>query len=99
MYTNHSSLKYLVNKPVLGGYICRWSLLFQEYDFEVIVKLGLLNAGPDHLSRIKTGDEPTILEEWLFDVQLFAVYVVDDHFSDIIQFFPIGIAPEGYSTQ
>jgi hypothetical protein len=23
MYTNHSALKYLVNKPVLGGRICR----------------------------------------------------------------------------
>ena len=40
MYTDHSTLKYLVNKRVLGGRICRWLLLFQEYDFEVIVKLG-----------------------------------------------------------
>jgi len=37
--------------------------LFQEYDFEVIVKLGQLNAGPDHLSCIKTREEPTYLEE------------------------------------
>jgi hypothetical protein len=28
MYTDHSSLKYLVNKPVLGERICRWILLF-----------------------------------------------------------------------
>ena len=50
MYTDHSVLKYLVNKLVLGGRICRWLLLFQEYDFEVIIKLGHLNADPDHLS-------------------------------------------------
>jgi len=50
MYIDHSALKYLVNKPVLGGCICMWLLLFQEYDFEVIVKPGCLNAGPDHLS-------------------------------------------------
>jgi hypothetical protein len=50
MYTDHSALRYLVNKPVLGGRICRWLLLFQEYDFKVIVKPGKLNAGPDHLS-------------------------------------------------
>jgi hypothetical protein len=54
MYTNHSALKYLVNKPILGGIICRWMLLFQEYDFEVILKLGNLNARPDHLSWILT---------------------------------------------
>jgi hypothetical protein len=33
MYTNHSTLKYLFNKPVLGGIICIWILLFQEYRF------------------------------------------------------------------
>jgi hypothetical protein len=33
MFTDHSSLKYLINKPVLGGIICRWLLLFQEFDF------------------------------------------------------------------
>jgi hypothetical protein len=27
-FTNHSALKYLVNKPVLEGRICRWFLLF-----------------------------------------------------------------------
>jgi hypothetical protein len=58
MFTDHSALKYLVNKPVLGGRICRWLLLFQEFDFEVIVKPGKLNAGPDHLSRVTNGEEP-----------------------------------------
>lgn len=50
MYIDHSTLKYLVNKPVLGGHIYLWLLLFQEYDFEVAVKSRCLNAGPDHLS-------------------------------------------------
>ena len=36
----YSALKYLVNKPLLGGRICRWLLLFQEYDSEVVVKPG-----------------------------------------------------------
>ena len=54
MFTDHSALKYLVNKPVLGGRICRWLLLFQEYDFQIIVKPGRLNASPDHLSRLES---------------------------------------------
>jgi hypothetical protein len=29
MFTDHSALKYLVNKPLLGGRICIWLLLFQ----------------------------------------------------------------------
>lgn len=52
----------------MGGRIFRWLLLFQKYDFEVIVKLGRLNAGLDHLSHIEMGEEPTSLEEGLPDV-------------------------------
>ena len=98
MYTNHSALKYLVKKPVLGGHICRWILLFQEYDFDVVVKLGQLNVGPDHLSRIETREEPTSLEEGLLDVQLFDVHVVNGNFEDIIHFLTTGTAPAGYSV-
>ena len=93
MYTDHSALKYLVNKPVLGGRICRWLLLFQEYDFEVIVKPGRLNAGQDHLSRIENGEEPTNLEEGLPNAQLYAVRVADGHFEDIIHFLTTRTTP------
>jgi hypothetical protein len=30
-FTDHSALKYLVNKPIFEGRICRWLLLFQEF--------------------------------------------------------------------
>ena len=30
-YTDHQTLKYLVNKPLHHGIICRWLLLFQEF--------------------------------------------------------------------
>jgi hypothetical protein len=63
IFTDHSKLKYLVNNPVLGGRICRWILLFQEYDFEIIVKPGRMNKGLDHLSRLEHGKEPTSLED------------------------------------
>ena len=74
-------------------------LLFQEYDFESIVKLGRLNSRPDHLSHIETGEEPTNLEEGLPDAQLFAVHVADKHFADIIHFLMMGTCPEGYTSQ
>jgi hypothetical protein len=90
MFTNHSSLKYLVNKPMLGGRICRCLLLFQEFEFEVIVKLGKLNARPDHLSRITNGEEPTNIEDNFLVAQLFVVQVVDEYFDDIIQYLSTG---------
>lgn len=84
MFTDYFSQKYLVNKLILGGNICRWLLLFQEYDFEIIVKPGRLNARPNHLSILETGEEPTNAEDNLPNVQLFTIRVADDHFSDII---------------
>ena len=71
MFIDHSSLQYLVNKPVLGGKICRWLLLFQEFDFEIIVKPGWLNAILDHLSCIEIGEEPTNIDDGFPDAQLF----------------------------
>jgi hypothetical protein len=83
---------------VLGGRICRWLLLFQEFDFEVIVKPGKLNAGPDHLSRVTNGEEPTNLEDNFLDAQLFSVQIVDEYFADIIQYLSTGTAPQEYNT-
>jgi hypothetical protein len=73
MFTDHLALKYLVNKTVLGGIIYRSLFLFQEFDFEVIVKPGKMNAGPDHLSRVTNGEEPTNLKENFLDAHLFSV--------------------------
>ena len=67
IFIDHFSLKYLVNKPVLERKICCWLLLFQEFDFEIIVKLCHLSANPDNLSRIEIGEEPTKIEDRLPD--------------------------------
>jgi hypothetical protein len=81
MYTYHSALKYLVNKLVLGGRICRWILLFQEYDFEVVVKPWEVEcrarSSITHIIREDAGN----LDDSLPDAQLFIVKMVDDYFS------------------
>ena len=72
-----------------------------RFDFEVIVKLVRLIVGPNHLSRIESGEEPTSLEDNLPDAQLFAIHMIDDQnheFNTIIHFLSIGYAPEGMST-
>ena len=86
---------------MLGGNICIWLLLFQEFDFEVVFKPSRLNVELDHLSRIESGEEPTIMEDNLPDTQLFAIHMMDDQnhdFNTIIQFLSTRYAPEGMST-
>jgi hypothetical protein len=61
-----------------------------------VVKPGRMNKGPDHLSRLEHGEEPTSLEDTLQDAQLLAIRKVDDHFTEIVQFLYTGMAPREY---
>ena len=84
MFIDHSTLKNLVNNPMLGGNIFRWLLLFQDFDFEVIVKLGRLNLGPNHLSRLESGEEIVNINDNLPDAQLFSIMMFDNCYKEII---------------
>lgn len=92
-FTYHSALKYLVNKPVLGGTIYRWLLLLQEFDFEAILKPGKQNFGLGYLSQIQSGESSMSIDDLLPDAHLFRVEVVDDHFSNIDIFLMTRIEP------
>jgi hypothetical protein len=97
MFIDIFALKYLVKKPVLVGRVCIWLLLFQEYDFEIVVKPGRMNKGVDHLSRLEHGEEPTSLDDTLRDAQLLAIRKYDDHFAKIFQFLSTRMAPHKYT--
>ena len=75
-YTDHQPLKYLVNKPLHHGRICRWLLLFQEFEFKVVVRPGRLNVRPGHFSRINIGEEPIGVEDDFSDTHLFQIEVI-----------------------
>jgi hypothetical protein len=64
----------------------------------VIVKPRNLNVGPDHLSRITNGEEPTSLDDKFPDAQLFSFQVADEYFLDIIQYLSRWITPQEFNT-
>lgn len=97
-FTDHSSLKYLVNKPFLEGRICRWLLLFQEFDFEVVVKAIKLNVWPDHLSRLEYGESGVYVDDQLLDAYLLRIEAISDYLADIALFLSTGTFPEDYSA-
>ena len=63
------------------------------------MKPGRLNVGPDHLSRLESGEEPTSLEDSLLDAQLFSIQITNNYFKDIIDFLTTGTVPAEYSMQ
>jgi hypothetical protein len=56
-----------------------------------------MNKGPDHLSRLEHGEEPTSLEDTLLDAQFLTIRKSDDHFVYIVQFLSIGMALGEYT--
>jgi transposase InsO family protein len=97
-FTDHSALKYLVNKPMLEGRICRWFLLFQEFSFEVIIKPERCNVRPDHLSRLDSGESGGAVDDHLPDADLFRVEAIPEYLEDITVFLSTGAYPETYSA-
>jgi hypothetical protein len=59
---------------------------FQEFEFEVVVKPGKHNVGPNHLSRIESGEAGHSLDDELPDAQLFRVEAVPINLSRLQNF-------------
>nr|GEW21592.1 reverse transcriptase domain-containing protein [Tanacetum cinerariifolium] len=53
VYTDHSALKYLLNKQDTKPRLIRWVLLLKEFDIIIRDKKGAKNLAADHLSRLE----------------------------------------------
>jgi hypothetical protein len=71
-HTDHTSLKYLVNKPNLSGRLACWVLLLQEFYFEVQVRSDKHHKNPDFLSRLPgKKNVANLLDEFLDEYILY----------------------------
>ena len=50
LYTDHSTIKYLANKPVTNGKVTRWLILLQEFDITFKDRTRKENPVADFLS-------------------------------------------------
>ena len=50
LVTDHQPLKWLIEFDKLTSKLARWALLPQEYDFEVVHRVGITNLSADGLS-------------------------------------------------
>jgi hypothetical protein len=95
-FTEHSALKYLVNKLVLQGGIFKWLVLFKEFSFKVIVKPGRCNVGPDHLSKLESGESGGEVDDHIPYADLFQIKAIPEYIEDIVVFLSKGTYPETY---
>ena len=58
-HVDHSALLYLISKASLTGKLARWTLLLQEFEFDIVHRPGAQHAVADYLSRLESGEAPT----------------------------------------
>eukprot|EP00253_Pinus_taeda_P017664 PITA_17664 len=73
VHTDHSAIRYLMNKPVTNGRVTRWLLLLQEFNITVLDRPGKQNTVADFLSRIQNTNEDSPVEDKFPDEYLFIV--------------------------
>eukprot|EP00253_Pinus_taeda_P021920 PITA_21920 len=90
LYTDHSAIKYLANKPVTNARITRWLILLQELDITIKDRPGKENPVADFLSRIPKSIETTAVEDQFPDEHLFAVVVRTPWYADVANYLAVG---------
>ena len=96
VWTDHSAIKYLVEKKDAKPRLIRWVLLLQEFDLEIKDRKGTENLIADHLSRLEPPEQKreSPIKENFPDEQLF---VMQSHptpwYADFVNYLASGVMP------
>jgi len=76
VHSDHSAIKYLMNKKDAKPRLIRWVLLLQEFDLHIVDRKGEDNPVADHLSRMENiPDDPIPINDSFANEQLALVSV------------------------
>jgi hypothetical protein len=92
VHTDHSTIKYLMNKPITNARVTRWLLLLQEFDITIVDRPGKENVVVDFLSQL-TPDDDTPIDDSFLDEYLFAVSAHSPWYADIANYLVAGKLP------
>ncbi len=84
IYVDYLALVYVVNKPQVSRRITRWLLLFFEYDFIIVYKLGRTHVIVDALSRLPNITKPIGVLDQTTDASL--LYIGPEWLNDVKEF-------------
>jgi hypothetical protein len=99
LYTDHSAIRYLANKPITNGWVTRWLLLLQEFDITIKDRPGRENLVADFLSRIPKTDDSLTVEDQFPDEHLFVVTTKPPWYADVENYLAAGRLPTHLSSR
>eukprot|EP00253_Pinus_taeda_P020212 PITA_20212 len=85
VHTDHSAIKYLMNKSITNARVTRWLLLLQEFDITIVDRPGKENVVADFLSRLKINENIPV-DDSFPDEYLFAVSAHSPWYADIANY-------------
>ena len=72
-HADYSALLYLVLKASLTSKIARWTLLLQEFQFDIFHRLGVQHAVANYLSRLESGEAGDSVQDEFLNAELFQI--------------------------
>ena len=78
-HVDHLALVYLVCKQELTGKLARWTVLLQEFEFDILHRPGVHHAIPNYLSHLELGEEGIGVQDDFPNAQLFHVDALMDN--------------------
>nr|GEW62654.1 reverse transcriptase domain-containing protein [Tanacetum cinerariifolium] len=104
VYTDHSALKYFLNKQDAKPRLLRWVLLLHEFDIIILDKKGSENLAPDHLSRLENPHQDVLENKDINEkFSLDTLGSLNSHstpwFGDIVNFHARNFIKKGLTSQ
>ena len=97
LHTNHSAIRFLMNKPITNGRVTWWLLLLQEFNITVVDRPGRENLVAYFLSRIQHDDGAQLFDDTFPGKHLFVVSIQTPWFADIANYLATGKLPNHLS--
>jgi hypothetical protein len=99
LHTDHSSIKFLMKKPIENPRVTRWLLLLQYFNINIIDRPGKDNLVADFLSRmIHLGDKAPI-DDTFPDEKLFFISTFTPWYAYVANYLVTGKMPKKLSPR
>jgi hypothetical protein len=100
VHTDHSAIKYLMNKKDAKPRLIRWVLLLQEFDLHIVDRKGEDNPVADHLSRMDNIPiDPIPIDDSFRNEQLCSIKTASPWFADYANYIVGKVIPPHYTYQ